>query len=60
EVRLDREAASRFVHGSAVPLQASHGDGRHAVFGDAGLLGIGLLRDGLLVPRTVIEGPGAG
>jgi tRNA pseudouridine55 synthase len=59
ELRLDPEAASRFVHGSAVPLRAANGDGRHAVFGDAGLLGIGLLRDGLLLPRTVIEGPGA-
>jgi tRNA pseudouridine55 synthase len=59
KVRLDAEAAGRFVHGSAVPVRGSGGDGRHAVFGDAGLLGIGLLRDGLLVPRTVIEGPGA-
>ena len=35
---------------------AGHGgSGRHAVFGDGELLGIGMLRDGLLEPRTVIE-----
>jgi tRNA pseudouridine55 synthase len=56
QVRLDPEAAGRFVHGSAVQLPGSDGTGRHAVFGEAGLLGIGLLRDGLLEPRTVIEG----
>jgi tRNA pseudouridine55 synthase len=55
QLRLDAEAAGRFVHGSAVPMRGTGGAGRHAVFGDGGLLGIGILRDGLLEPRTVIE-----
>lgn len=58
ELRLDAEAAGRFVHGSAIRLGAG-GDGRHAVFSERGLLGIGTLRDGLLEPRTVIEPEGA-
>ena len=53
-VRLDETAAGRFAHGSAVQLSGERGTGRHAVFGDGRLLGIGLLRDGLLEPRTVI------
>jgi tRNA pseudouridine55 synthase len=59
ELRLDAEGAGRFVHGSAVQLPGARGAGRHAVIGDRGLLGIGVLRDGLLEPRTVIEDPGA-
>jgi len=55
---LDAEGAGRFTHGSAVRVSGSDQVGRHLVFGDAGLLGIGLLRDGLLEPRTVIEGQG--
>jgi len=58
ELRLDAEGAGRFTHGSAVRVSGSDQVGRHLVFGDAGLLGIGLLRDGLLEPRTVIEGQG--
>jgi tRNA pseudouridine55 synthase len=58
ELRLDAESAGRFVHGSAVQLRGMEGAGRHAVFGDRGLLGIGILRDGLLEPRTVIEPTG--
>lgn len=54
ELRLDAEAAGRFVHGSAVQLRGEHGTGRHAVYGDGALLGIGVLTDGLLEPRTVI------
>jgi tRNA pseudouridine55 synthase len=59
EVRLDAEAAGRFVHGSSVQMPGTAGAGRHAVFADGGLLGIGILRDGLLEPRTVIEPSGA-
>ncbi len=59
EVRLDAEAAGRFVHGSPVQMRGTTGAGRHAVFGDGELLGIGMLRDGLLEPRTVIETSGA-
>jgi tRNA pseudouridine55 synthase len=55
EVRLDAEAAGRFLHGSAVQVRETVGGGRHAVFGEGALLGIGILRDGLLEPRTVIE-----
>jgi tRNA pseudouridine55 synthase len=53
-LQLDAEAAGRFVHGSAIPLRGERGDGRHAVFGGGELLGIGVLTDGLLEPRTVI------
>lgn len=53
-LQLDEEAAGRFAHGSAVQLRGEHGSGRHAVFGDGELLGIGLLTDGRLEPRTVI------
>jgi tRNA pseudouridine55 synthase len=59
EVRLDAEGAGRFLHGSGVPMRGATGAGRHAVFGAGGLLGIGILRDGVLEPRTVIEPPGA-
>jgi tRNA pseudouridine55 synthase len=59
ELRLDAEEARRFVHGSGVPMRAATGAGRHAVFGEGGLLGVGILRDGVLEPRTVIEPPGA-
>ena len=55
ELRLDTEAAGRFVHGSAISMRGISGAGRHAVFGDGVLLGIGVMRDGLLEPRTVIE-----
>jgi tRNA pseudouridine55 synthase len=55
ELRLDAEAAGRFLHGSAVQLRGVAGEGRHTVFGGEALLGIGILRDGLLEPRTVIE-----
>ena len=59
ELRLDAEAAGRFVHGSSVHVRGAAGAGRHVVFGDSGLLGIGMVRDGLLEPRTVIETSGA-
>jgi tRNA pseudouridine55 synthase len=59
ELRLDADAAGRFQHGSAVPVPGEGGEGRRAVFGEAGLLGIGVVRDGRLEPRTVIETPGA-
>ncbi|MEP6808419.1 MAG: tRNA pseudouridine(55) synthase TruB [Chloroflexota bacterium] len=59
ELRLDPEAAGRFVHGSPVSMRGERGGGRHAVFGDQILLGIGVLRDGVLEPRTVIAGPDA-
>jgi len=53
-LRLEAEAAGRFTHGSAVRVPHEHGAGRHAVFSAGALLGIGLLTDGLLEPRTVI------
>jgi tRNA pseudouridine55 synthase len=59
ELRLDAAGAGRFVHGSGVPMRGATGAGRHAVFGDGGLLGVGILRDGVLEPRTVIEPPDA-
>jgi tRNA pseudouridine55 synthase len=59
ELRLDAEGAGRFMHGSAVLMHGTAGMGRHAVFGEGELLGIGMLHDGLLEPRTVIETTGA-
>ena len=56
QLHLDAEAAGRFLHGSAVLMRGERGGGRQAVFGDGSLLGIGVLRDGLLEPRTVIAG----
>lgn len=53
-LRLDAEAAGRFTHGSAVQVHGDHPAGRHAVFAEGELLGIGLLNGGLLEPRTVI------
>ena len=53
-LQLDAQASGRFVHGSAILLRGERGTGRHAVFGGGELLGIGLLTDGLLEPRTVI------
>lgn len=55
-LHLDTEAAGRFLHGSAVLMRGERGGGRQAVFGGGALLGIGVLRDGLLEPRTVIAG----
>jgi len=51
-LELATAEAVRFVHGAAVAVRA--GSGRHAVFSDASLLGIGIVRDGMLEPRTVI------
>lgn len=59
QLHLEAEGVGRFLHGSAVLLRGEHGAGRHAVFGGDVLLGIGVLRDGLLEPRTVIAAPGA-
>ncbi len=56
QLHLDAEAAGRFLHGSAVMMRGERGGGRQAVFADGALLGIGLLHDGLLEPRTVIAG----
>ena len=51
-VELASADADRFAHGAAVAVRA--GTGRHAVFSSATLLGIGIVRDGMLEPRTVI------
>ena len=58
-LHVDAEAAGRFLHGSAVLMRGKRGAGRHAVFEGGTLLGIGVLRDGMLEPRTVIAEPGA-
>ena len=59
ELHLAADAAGRFMHGSAVQMHGTVGMGRHAVFGEGELLGVGMLHDGLLEPRTVIETTGA-
>ena len=57
DIRLGGEAAGRFLHGSTVLMRSEQGAGRHAVYADGELLGVGLLRDGMLEPRTVIASP---
>jgi tRNA pseudouridine55 synthase len=52
---LAADDADRFAHGAAVPVRA--GAGRHAVFSADTLLGIGIVHDGMLEPRTVIATP---
>ena len=56
---LDAETAGRFLHGSSVNVTGQPGAGRHAVFQAGLLLGIGILSDGVLAPRTVIAGTDA-
>jgi len=51
-LELDDEDARRFAHGAAVPSRAA--SGRHAVFSAESLLGIGVVHDGSLEPRTVV------
>ena len=53
-VVLDRDAAWRFVHGSAQHLNEPREDGRLAVFTDERLLGIGVLKDAILRPDKVL------
>jgi tRNA pseudouridine55 synthase len=52
KLQLEAIDADRFAHGAAVAVRAPAG--RHAVFTAAQLLGIGIVRDGLLAPQTVI------
>ena len=54
QLLLGGDEARRFLHGSAVRMRGEGGAGRHAVFSDGTLLGIGVLHDGMLEPRTVI------
>jgi tRNA pseudouridine55 synthase len=59
QLRLDAEAAGRFLHGSSVTMPGERGAGRHAVFKEEILIGIGVLSEGVLAPRTVIAGADA-
>jgi tRNA pseudouridine55 synthase len=54
-LQLDASDTRRFRHGSTVRL-AENASGRHAVFSDGRLLGIGRLESGQLRPETVIDG----
>ncbi len=54
--RIAAAPPSATARATAVMMRGERGGGRQAVFGDGALLGIGLLRDGLLEPRTVIAG----
>jgi len=52
---LDAEQAVRFRHGSAVRLGGvTPAAGRHAVFGDEELLGVGSVTGGMLQPEKVL------
>jgi tRNA pseudouridine55 synthase len=53
-LQLDAAETLRFRHGSTVPLHGSDGPGRHAVYSDGALLGIGRVEGSLLKPETVI------
>jgi tRNA pseudouridine55 synthase len=52
QLQLGDEEARRFAHGAAIPSRAA--SGRHAVFSAESLLGIGVVHDGSLEPRTVV------
>jgi len=54
-VQLDKADTNRFRHGSAVRLTMTASSGRHAVFSDGALLGIGRIEGDLLQPETVID-----
>jgi tRNA pseudouridine55 synthase len=51
-LQLGDAEARRFAHGAPVPSRAAAG--RHAVFSAQSLLGIGVVQDGSLEPRTVV------
>lgn len=51
-IRLAPDEANRFAHGARLPVRVAAG--RHAVFNAETLLGIGVVRNGVLEPRTVI------
>jgi len=51
---LELEAARAFGHGSALPIGHESSDGRHAVFADDELLGIGSVTAGVLQPEKVL------
>ena len=52
-ITLEPEAAQRFLHGSAQPLNGV-ADGRAVVFRDEDLLGIGRVAAGILQPEKVV------
>ncbi|MGH2417952.1 MAG: tRNA pseudouridine(55) synthase TruB [Candidatus Limnocylindria bacterium] len=54
-VTLEADAVRAFTHGSAVHLGAGSGDdGRRAVFAAGELIGVGVLRGGMLQPDKVL------
>jgi tRNA pseudouridine55 synthase len=54
-VSLEADGVRAFTHGSAVHMGAGSGDdGRRAVFGAGALLGVGVLRGGILQPDKVL------
>jgi tRNA pseudouridine55 synthase len=53
-LRIGGPEARRFTHGSLVELPAALAEGRQAVFLGDELLGVGLLRGGMLQPQKVI------
>jgi tRNA pseudouridine55 synthase len=57
---LDATAADAFVHGSATAAgMGAGGEGRHAVFAGEALLGIGVVREGVLRPEKVVAPKGS-
>ena len=54
-VILPAEAARRFAQGQKIPVSAGD-DGPTAVFDVGDLVGVGLVRDGLLLPDVVLSG----
>ena len=54
-LQLDAADTHRFRHGSVVRLSMTATSGRHAVFSDGALLGIGRTEGALLHPETVVD-----
>jgi len=54
-LQLEAADTNRFRHGSVVRLSITANSGRHAVFSDGALLGIGRVDGDLLQPETVID-----
>jgi tRNA pseudouridine55 synthase len=58
-LQLDAADTHRFRHGSVVRLSMTATSGRHAVFSDGALLGIGRTEGALLHPETVVDAESA-
>lgn len=58
-LELDETAASRFCHGSTVPVAGTAATGRYAVLGADRVLGVGRVEAGILQPEKVVTEDGS-